>query len=120
MDDDTKIKKAIMRATTDSDGEIRYDTEKKPGISNLLSIYSAFSGKNIRALEEEYAGQGYGTLKKDLVEVTIEALKPIRDNYAEIRGAGTLESSLKEGAERAGAIAEKTLKRVKDKFGLGS
>ena len=109
-----------MRATTDSDGEIRYDIENKPGVSNLLSIYSAFSGRSIEALEKEYAGQGYGTLKKDLVEIAIEAISPIRDRYAEIRSSGTLENSLKDGAERAGAIAEQTVKRVKTKFGLGS
>ena len=120
LDEDAKIKKAIMRSTTDSDGEIRYDIENKPGISNLLSIYSAFSGKSIDSLEKDYAGQGYGTLKKDLVEVTIEALAPIRERYTEIRHSEELERSLKEGAERAGEISERTIKRIKAKFGLGS
>ena len=119
LDDDAKIKKAIMRSTTDSDGEIRYDTENKPGVSNLLSIYSAFSGRSVEALEKDYAGQGYGTLKKDLVEVTIGALGPIRERYAEIRHSAELKDALKDGAERAGAIAEKTMKRVKERFGLG-
>ena len=120
LDDDAKIKKAIMRSTTDSDGEIRYDIENKPGVSNLLSIYSAFTGKSVAALEKDYEGQGYGALKKDLVEVTVDALLPIREKYAEIRNSAELTAALKNGAERAGAIAEATMSRVKEKFGLGS
>jgi len=120
LDDDAKIKKAIMRSTTDSDGEIRYDVENKPGVSNLLSIYSAFTGKSVTSLEKEYEGQGYGSLKKDLVEVTVEALSPIREKYTEIRNSAELKAALKDGAERAGVIAEATMRRVKDKFGLGS
>ena len=120
LDDDAKIKKAIMRSTTDSDGEIRYDVEKKPGISNLLSIYSAFTGRNVDSLEKDYAGQGYGALKKDLVEVTTDTLRPIREKYAEIRRSTELTAALKDGAERAGAIAETTMRRVRDRFGLGS
>jgi tryptophanyl-tRNA synthetase len=109
-----------MRSTTDSGGEIRYDIENKPGVSNLLSIYSAFSGRSVEALEKDYEGQGYGTLKKDLVSVAIDSLKPIKERYEEIRYSHELTLSLKEGAEKAGAIAEQTMKRVKDKFGLGS
>ena len=120
LDDDAKIKKAIMRATTDSDGEIRYDIANKPGVSNLLNIFSAFSDRSVESLEKDYAGQGYGTLKKDLVEVTIEKLRPIRERFEEIRNSEELAGALKNGAERAGVIAERTMKRVKEKFGLGS
>jgi len=120
LDDDAKIKKAIMRSTTDSDGEIRYDLENKPGVSNLLSIYSAFTGKNIASLEKTYAGQGYGTLKKDLVEITVDALRPIREKFMEIRGSTELKDALKDGANRANTIAEITMARVKERFGLGS
>lgn len=119
LDDDAKIKKAIMSATTDSEGVIRYDIENKPGVSNLLSIYSAFSGRTIEELETAYAGQGYGTLKKDLVEVTVDALRPIKERYAEIRNSSGLISVLKDGQERANAISEKTIARVKENFGLG-
>jgi len=119
LDDDAKIKKAIMRSTTDSDGEIRYDADSKPGVSNLLSIYSAFSGRDVASLEKDYAGQGYGALKKDLVEVTVDALRPIRERFADIRGSAELKDALRDGAERAGAIAESTMKRVKGRFGLG-
>ena len=119
LDEDSKIKKAIMRATTDSEGVIRYDVENKPGVSNLLSIYSAFSGESIEELEARYQGQGYGTLKKDLVEVTVNALAPIKARFREIRYSDELVSILRDGGERANAIAEVTMKRVKDRFGLG-
>ena len=108
-----------MRATTDSEGVIRYDVENKPGISNLLSIYSAFSGKTVEELEAQYQGQGYGNLKKDLVEVTVNALAPVQERFKEIRYSDELTAVLKDGAERANAIAEPVIKRVKYRFGLG-
>ncbi|MDR1796088.1 MAG: tryptophan--tRNA ligase [Clostridiales Family XIII bacterium] len=119
LDDDAKIKKAIMRATTDSDGEIRYDIERKPGISNLLSIYGAFSGRSVDDVAAQYQGQGYGSLKKDLVEVTVDALRPIKERFCEIRPSGELVDALRDGAERANAIAARVLARVQGKFGLG-
>ena len=119
LDDDNKIKKSIMRATTDSDGEIRFDTENKPGVSNLLNIYSAFSGEKIDDIVAKYAGRGYGDFKKDLVGITQEALAPFKKNFDEIRETEELKNILKDGAEKAGVIAEKTMKRVKDNFGLG-
>lgn len=79
LDDPAKIKKSIMKATTDSEGVIRFDTENKPGISNLLNIYSVLSGISIADLEKKYEGKGYGDFKKDLVEVTVKALTPIRE-----------------------------------------
>lgn len=119
LDEDSKIKKSIMRATTDSDGEIRFDPENKPGVSNLLTIYSVLSGKSIDDVVASFAGSGYGDFKKELVEITKEALLPIRQNFSEIRESDELKAILRDGAERAGAIAEKTMKRVKDNFGLG-
>ena len=119
LDEPSKIKKAIMRSTTDSDGVIRFDIDSKPGISNLLSIYSAFSGKTIEQLEKDYEGFGYGQFKKDLVEVTVDALSPIRERFLEIRGSQELIDAMKNGTERANAIAEPVIKRVKDRFGLG-
>ena len=119
LDEDSKIKKSIMRATTDSDGEIRFDTENKPGVSNLLSIYSAFSGESIDDIVAKYAGCGYGDFKKDLVGITQEAVAPIKQNFNEIRESDELKAILRDGAEKANTIAEKTMKRVKDHFGLG-
>jgi len=117
--DPAKVKKAIMKATTDSEGIIRFDIENKPGVSNLLNIYSVLSGKSVADLEKEYEGQGYGNFKKDLVEVTNNALAPIQARYNEIRFSGELENILKDGAGRANAIAEKTMARVRAHFGLG-
>ncbi|NCB42048.1 MAG: tryptophan--tRNA ligase [Clostridia bacterium] len=119
LDPPGKIKKAIMRATTDSEGEIRFDIENKPGISNLINIYSAFSGKAVWEIEKQYAGQGYGSLKKDLVEITIDALVPIQEQFNEIRNSQKLKDILKEGSQRADTIAQSTIKRVKERFGLG-
>lgn len=119
LDEPSKIKKSIMRATTDSDGVIKFDPENKPGVSNLLNIYSVLSGISIEDLEKKYEGCGYGDFKKDLVEVTINALAPIKERFNEIRNSEELIHILEDGAKRADAIAQKTLKRVKDKFGLG-
>ena len=119
LDDPAKIKKSIMKATTDSEGVIRFDTENKPGISNLLNIYSVLSGTSIADLEKKYEGKGYGDFKKDLVGITQEAVAPIKQNFNEIRESDELKAILRDGAEKANTIAEKTMKRVKDHFGLG-
>lgn len=119
LDEPSKIKKSIMKATTDSDGVVRFDVENKPGISNLLNIYSVLSGKSVTELEAMYEGRGYGDFKKDLVEVTVEALAPIKEKYNDIRQSQELIDILNDGAERADAIARKTMKRVRKNFGLG-
>lgn len=119
LDEDSKIKKSIMRATTDSDGEIRFDPENKPGVSNLLNIYSALSGRSVDDITADFAGHGYGDLKKELVDITKEALLPIKQNFSEIRESDELKNILRDGAEKANTIAEKTMKRVKQNFGLG-
>ncbi len=119
LDSDSKIKKAIMRATTDSEGVIKYDLENKAGISNLLNIHSAFSGRDTLEIEKEYTGRGYGDFKKDLVEITVETLDPIRKKYEEIISSPDLDSILKDGAERANVIAEKVVNRCKNTLGLG-
>ncbi len=119
LDDDNKIKKSIMKATTDSEGIIRFDIEEKPGISNLLNIYSALTGEPVEDIVKSYDGKGYGDFKKDLVEVTQNSLKPIKERFNEIRHSQELIDILKDGAERADAIARKTMKRVKENFGLG-
>ena len=85
----------------------------------MLTIYSVFSGKSVKALEKQYDGQGYGTLKKDLVEVVWESLAPIQKKYKNIRESEELFHILEDGAERAATIGAATMKRVKDRFGLG-
>ncbi len=107
LDEDSKIKKSIMRATTDSDGEIRFDPENKPGVSNLLSIYSAFSGESIDDIVAKYAGCGYGDFKKDLVGITQEAVAPIKQNFNEIRESDELKAILRDGAEKANTMQKR-------------
>ena len=119
LDEPSKIKKSIMKATTDSDGIVKFDAENKPGISNLLNIYSALSEKTVAELETMYEGKGYGDFKKDLVEVTIDALAPIKQRYQEIRESKELIEILNDGAQKADAIAQETMKRVRKNFGLG-
>ena len=119
LDEPSKIKKSIMKATTDSEGVIRFDVENKPGISNLMNIYSVLAGVSIEQIEKDYEGKGYGDFKKDLVEIVIDALAPIKARYEEIRHSDELIEILKDGAVRANAIAEKTMARVKKNFGLG-
>ena len=119
LDEPNKIKKSIMKSTTDSEGIIRYDIAEKPGISNLLSIYSVLADKPVTDIVKQYEGKGYGDFKKDLVEITVEALRPIQEKYSEIRNSEELTNVLKDGAERANEIAEKTMARVRKNFGLG-
>lgn len=119
LDESSKIKKSIMKATTDSEGIIRFDKDEKPGLSNLINIYSALSDKTIDEIVAMYEGKGYGDFKKDLVEITVDALAPIKEKFDEIRSSQELIDILEDGAEKANAIAEKTMARVKDNFGLG-
>ena len=118
-DDKDTIVRKFKRAVTDSDGVVRFDREAKPGVSNLMCIYSTFTGKSNDEIAAEFEGKGYGDFKKDLVQVTIDALKPIKERYEEIRHSDYLIEVLKDGAERADAIAKKTMARVKENFGLG-
>jgi tryptophanyl-tRNA synthetase len=118
LDDHAKIKKAIMKATTDSEGIIRYDEKEKPGISNLMTIYSTMSGLSLDDITAKYDGLGYGQFKKDLVEVIYDGLAPVRDRYHEILDSGEIETILKEGAIHANEVATDVLNRVKDKIGF--
>jgi tryptophanyl-tRNA synthetase len=118
LDSPAKIKKSIMKATTDSEGIIRYDRENKPGISNLLTIYSQFSGKTIADLEKEYEGQGYGTLKKDLVEVVVAEIEKVQSAYKAVIESGEIYEILEQGRIRATEISTEVLKRVKEKIGF--
>lgn len=119
LDEPSKIKKSIMKATTDSEGVIRFDPENKPGVSNLMTIYSVLADKTMEQIEKDYEGRGYGDFKKDLVEITVDALAPIKSRFEEIRYSDELIDILKDGAERANAIAEPVMQRVRDNFGLG-
>ncbi|PAD77385.1 MULTISPECIES: tryptophan--tRNA ligase [Paenibacillus] len=118
LDSPDEIRKKFSRAVTDSDMQIRYDWEQKPAVSNLIEIYSVFSGEDIPVIEKRYEGQGYGTFKKELAEVVIEKLTPIQEKYREIVHSSELDQILKDGAERATAAAERTLTKVKQAMGF--
>lgn len=119
LDDEKKIKKAIMKATTDSEGVVRFDMENKSGISNLMNIYTAFSDLSIEEIEAKYEGCGYGDFKKDLVQIVVDGLAPIKARYEEIRNSDELLEILNDGAKRADEIAKGVLKRAKESFGIG-
>ena len=119
MDDPKTIRKSIMKATTDSEAVVRFDPEAKPGISNLMNIYSVLTGESMADIESAFHGKGYGDFKKEVAQAVIETLDPIRLRFEEIRSSGELEGILRDGAERAGAMSEIVLKRVKERFGLG-
>ncbi|ADL68979.1 tryptophanyl-tRNA synthetase [Thermoanaerobacterium thermosaccharolyticum DSM 571] len=117
LDEPSQIKKKIMRAVTDSENVIRYDPENKPGLSNLLTLYSSFTDISIEEAEARFKGQGYGTLKKELADVIVERLSEIQNNYKNL-DLNYINEILKEGAEKASSIAKVTIERVKDKMGL--
>ncbi len=119
LDDPRASAKKIRSAVTDSGAEIRFDPDTKPGVSNLLTIYSALSGRSIAELEDEYAGRGYGDLKKDLGEQVIEFVTPFRDRTLELlEDRAQLTAVIAEGAAKAAAVAEKTLRDVYDRVGF--
>ncbi len=119
LDEPTVSAKKIRSAVTDSDSEIRFDADGKPGISNLLTIYSALSGEPISALEEQYAGKGYGTLKGDLADLVVTFVTPFRERTLELLDdQAYLSAVLQQGAETAGPVAEATLRDVFQRVGF--
>ena len=119
MDRPEDILRAFKRAVTDSETSIRYDTAAKPGVSNLMQIYSACSGKSIEDVEAEFSGQGYGSLKKQVGEAVVETLRPIREETERlISDKAYLESIYTQGAEKASRAANKTLRKVYKKVGF--
>jgi tryptophanyl-tRNA synthetase len=98
---------------------VRFDEEEKPGISNLLTIYSSLTGRSIADLEKEYDGRGYGDFKKDLADVVVDFVTPFRDRTLELLDdRPQLDAVLRDGAERAHAVADRTLADVYDRVGF--
>ncbi|MBA8802232.1 tryptophanyl-tRNA synthetase [Nocardioides ginsengisegetis] len=120
MLDEPKVSaKKIRSAVTDSEAEVRFDTDKKPGVSNLLTIYSALTGEAISDLEEQYAGRGYGDLKGDLSEIVVNFVTPFRERTLELLDdQAYLTEVLKRGAQQAGEVAEATLRDVYQRVGF--
>ncbi len=121
MDAPEVIMKQFKRAITDSDTEncVRYDKENKPGVANLMTIYSVCTGKSYEAIEQEFAGLGYGVFKPKVGEAVVETLRPIREEAGRLmKDKSYLESVYRAGAEKASYVAEKTLRKVYKKVGF--
>ena len=119
LDDPAVTAKKIKAATTDSEASVRYDPAAKPGVSNLLTIYSALSGRSVDDIEAEYAGRGYGDFKSGLAEVVAETFGPIRARALELLDdPAELDRILGTNADRAAEIADATLARVYDRVGF--
>ncbi|MDI3385623.1 tryptophan--tRNA ligase [Streptomyces sp. B-S-A8] len=119
LDEPKATAKKVKSAVTDTDTEIRFDREAKPGVSNLLSIYSTLTGAGIPELEQKYTGKGYGALKTDLAEVMVEFVTPFRERtQAYLDDPETLDSILAKGAEKARSVAAETLAATYDRVGF--
>lgn len=119
LDDPKATAKKVKSAVTDTDTVIRFDAEKKPGVSNLLSILSTLSGSSVEDLERSYEGKGYGALKTDLAEAMVEFVTPFRASTQEyLDDPETLDSILAKGAEKARAVAAETLAQTYDRMGF--
>ena len=111
--------KKIKSAVTDTGREVKFDTAEKPGISNLLTIFSTLSGRSVATLEAEFEGKGYGDFKGAVAEAVVEYLRPVRTKTLELlEEKAHLESILKVGAEKAEAVAAKTISDVYERIGL--
>ncbi|MGM7719569.1 tryptophan--tRNA ligase [Metabacillus sp. Hm71] len=119
LDEPKQIEKKIKSAVTDSDGIVKYDKENKPGVSNLLSIYSILTNEPIDQIEARYEGKGYGDFKRDVAEVVINTLAPIQKKYKHLMESKELDEILDKGAEKANAVASKTLRKMEKAMGLG-
>jgi len=119
LDSPDDMRGKIMRATTDSLREIRFD-EKRPGINNLLVIYEQFTGQGREEIEARFEGKGYVDLKRELAEVVVDSLNPVQSRYRELTAdPAHIDRLLAEGADKVRPTAEKTLARVREKVGLG-
>ncbi|KZN31516.1 tryptophan--tRNA ligase [Pseudoalteromonas luteoviolacea] len=121
LDEPKKIEKKLKKAVTDSDEQARiyFDRQEKPGVSNLLTLLSVATGRSVEALVPEYEDKMYGHLKKDTAAAVVEMLTPIQSRFREIRADQTLlDNIMRNGAEKAGERAEKTLKAVFDAVGF--
>ncbi len=119
LDSEEVIRKKIMAAVTDSENKVYYDIEKKPGISNLLTIYSALSHMKINEVEEKYKEYNYGTLKKEVADLVVSTLLAIQKKYQEFMAGKVVENILKEGLLKTNKIAKEKYDAVLEKIGLG-
>ncbi|MCF3942073.1 tryptophan--tRNA ligase [Oceanobacillus alkalisoli] len=119
LDEPKQIVKKIKSAVTDSEGIVKYDKENKPGVSNLLTIYSSCTGESIETLEKKYEGKGYGDFKQGVADAVVSLLEPIQERYKELVDSPELDTILDGGADSASVIANKTVAKAKKAMGLG-
>ena len=119
MDDPKRIAKKIKSAVTDTEREIRFDPENKPGVSNLLVMHSTLSGTAVPELERAFAGKGYGDLKTEVADVVVAAIEPFQSRMAELLAdPGEIDRLLAEGSAKARLVAADVLERFHDRLGL--
>ncbi|WP_112140212.1 tryptophan--tRNA ligase [Glycomyces dulcitolivorans] len=119
LDEPNQMRKKVKSAVTDSDAEVRYDPETKPGVSNLMNIYAALGNTTLEKLEAEYAGRGYGDFKGDLADVVADSLSPIAARTKEyLADKAELDRILAKGAEKARRVAVRTLEKAYKKIGF--
>ncbi|MGY3723897.1 tryptophanyl-tRNA synthetase [Granulicatella balaenopterae] len=118
LDEPKVIRKKIKSAVTDSSGVISYDPIEKPGVSNLLTIYSAFTNQSIPELVKQYDGVGYGQFKTDLGDAIVAVLEPIQEKYYALLDSDELDAILDEGAKKANLVANKTLHKMERAIGF--
>ncbi len=119
LEDPAAVRRKILRSVTDNEADVRADEAAKPGVTNLLRIYSALVGDSVASLEQQYAGSGYGTFKKELAEIVVDAFAPIRERTEKLlANEAELERLLAAGAARAKEIATPTMARVRDRIGF--
>jgi tryptophanyl-tRNA synthetase len=119
LEDPKVLEKRIKSAVTDSGNEVRYDPAAKPGVSNLLDILAATTGRTVAAVESEYASAQYGTLKGAVAEAVVEFVRPLQERYAELeRDPAEVTKVIAQGAERARAVAAPVVARARQAVGL--
>ena len=118
LDDLNSIRKKIMSATTDSEMQVKYDVENKPGISNLITIYSALTNLSITDVEEKFKNSNYGEFKKEVADVVINTIEPIQNKYNEIINSSLIDEILDNGAKITNEIASKKYLKLKEIIGL--
>jgi tryptophanyl-tRNA synthetase len=119
LDEPDAVRRKLKRAVTDSDSSVRYNPEKKPGVSNLMTIYASMTGMEMPDVEKHFEGKGYGAFKDGVAEAVIEGMRPVRERFAELSAdKAYLEGVLKSSADRAARAAARTLSKVQKKVGL--
>ena len=119
LEDPASIRRKIMRSVTDAGDEVRADEQAKPGVTNLLRIYSALSGEPVAEVQAKFAGSGYGAFKKELAETVVDAFAPVRERTEKLLAdEGELDRLLASGAARAQVLATETMNRVRDRVGF--